>query len=161
MKHQNLGRLLFLVAGLLVSSCATPNPIQPALPPEVALNPGVSHVAPILIKVRLETGEMLTLYMDTGSPVTVLDKSLESKLGKRIGTKRIRYAWGGNARAGVYAPPALYWGDTRLKTGSTILTDDISWLTQLKADGIIGMDCLRHYCMQIDFAGERIRFPGA
>ena len=91
-------------------------------------------------------------------PHTVLDKSLEPKLGKRIGT---RCCWepfgGGLARAGLYHSPNLYLGDTKLLTSSTVYTHDLRRIAP-GLMGILGMDCLKHYCVQMDFARDRMRF---
>jgi hypothetical protein len=40
------------------------------------------------------------------------------------------------------------------------MTDDLSQMFpgQSSINGILGMDCLRHYCIQLDFAARKIRF---
>ena len=97
--------------------------------------------------------------MDTGSPYTILDKSLEPGLGKRLGTKRLRYAFYGARTGGVYAAPELYLGNARLSTGARVCTDDLGRLLHGRPlMGILGMDCLRHYCLQLDFTAGKLRF---
>jgi len=75
----------------LLCSCAplrnrdTDYSIRPALPAEVFFNKG----GQIYVTVRVENGEEGLFSVDTGSPITILDKSLEAKLGKRLGTIKI------------------------------------------------------------------------
>jgi hypothetical protein len=59
----------------------------------------------------------------------------------------------------IYRAPKLYLGDTRLLTGDRIFVDDLNWIWPGRSVvGILGMDCLRHYCVQLDFANSRMRF---
>ena len=97
--------------------------------------------------------------LDTGMPATVLDKSLSFELGKCLGTNQFGYTWFGKENLGVYKMPRLYLGNTRLMTGDQVMTGDLSRIIPDHAiAGILGMDCLRHYCMQLDFATDKIRF---
>lgn len=114
----------------------------------------------LLLTLRLDSGETLLVGADSGSPDTVLDKSLESKLGKRLGTSRVDYAWYGKAFAGVYRAPALYLGNTRLLLSDRVLTDDLRKMSPPGRPimGILGLDCLRHYCVELDFDAGKISF---
>jgi hypothetical protein len=58
--------------------------------------------------------------VDTGSPVTLLDKSLESKLGTRLGTTTVLSFYGKQA-AGVYVAPQFFLGSVPLMTGSNLI----------------------------------------
>ena len=58
---------------------------------------------------------------------------------------------GGKEEENIYAAPKLYLGDIPLVTGSHIGTWDGSV-------GVLGMDCLRHYCVQLDFQAGKMRF---
>jgi hypothetical protein len=61
----------------------------------------------------LADGERLPLVVDTGDPVTILDKSVEQKLGRLLGTAYAQnFARGINCT--LYAATALYLGDTPL-----------------------------------------------
>jgi hypothetical protein len=49
--------------------------------------------------------------------------------------------------------------------GARLLTDDRIWVDDLSQrmrnrslQGILGMDCLRHYCLQLDFVNQELRF---
>ncbi|HEY3932877.1 MAG TPA: retropepsin-like aspartic protease [Verrucomicrobiae bacterium] len=97
---------------------------------------------------RLEDGEELPFMIDTGASGTIFDKSLEPKLGKRLGTETTAGWSGKGGKANLYAAPKLYLGNTRLITGSKVST----------GSAILGMDCLKHYCIQFDFEAGKMHF---
>ena len=115
----------------------------------------------IFVTLRLENGEKLPVIVDTGCPATTFDKSLEPKLGKRLDTAT-SWNFGDKGEAGVYVAPRLYLGKTQLQmTGPYLITLDckkISADTGRHILGIIGMDVLEHYCVQLDFAAGKMRF---
>jgi len=82
-------------------------------------------------------------------------------LGKRLTSKGI-WTWSGRKVSGFYAAPKLYLGNTLLITGKRIGVIDF---TKLSSDsghpimGLLGMDCLRHYCIRLDFAAGKMQFP--
>ena len=162
LKPRALGIFLSL---LLFCSCATtpePSAIIPAseLPPDVTMNKAAGRGNWLFVTLRLESGEALLFFVDTGMSVTLLDKSLEPKLGKRLGTGRVMHV-DGTSEAGIYAAPRLYLGSTPLMTGSNILAGDLEQPSALSGRpimGVLGMDCLRHYCIQLDFEAGKTRF---
>jgi hypothetical protein len=114
------------------------------------------------VTLRLETGEEILFVLDTGSPLTLLDNSLKGKFGKRIDRYLLR-AWEVKQKAGVYVAPRLYMGETALVTGTNVLTCDFKKFLAASdfgrtVRGILGMDCLQNYCIQVDFAAGRMRF---
>ena len=114
----------------------------------------------MFLTLRAGSGEHWKFMVDTGSAVTILDKSLEPKLGKRLETKTVEYGWLGKRIEGVYASPKLYLGDTQLMTGGQVWTDDLNSPVRpgRQVQGILGTDCLHYYCIQLDFAGRKLRF---
>jgi hypothetical protein len=59
----------------------------------------------------------------------------------------------------IYQTPKLYLGSVQLLTGKQVYTDDLTRLsTGHPLMGILGMDCLRHYCLQLDLAAYQVRF---
>jgi len=104
------------------------------------------------LKLHLEDGDELDCKLDTGSPVTILDRAWEPKLGKRLSTE---YTAGfrGLRTNGAYLAPKLYLGSTPLLAGRRMLTDELE-----NGRAILGMDILRHYCIQLDFNTRKIRF---
>ncbi len=142
----------------LLCSCAGPYAVAPHRPPETAMNENAGQDDWLQVKLRLESGEELSFMLDTGLPHTIVDKSLEPKLGGRLGWK---HTWepflGGVLRVGSYRAPRLYLGDTLLVTDSRVYTYDL----QHQSPGLMGilwMDCLRNYCIQMDFAQRQLRF---
>lgn len=133
---------------------------RPPLPADAPFNKGAGDDIPLFVMLNSENGEKLLFMVDTGMPFTVLDKSLESKLGKRLGTSEANYSWFGKTTVGVYGAPKLYLGDIQLLINDRVLTDDVSKmsLSGQQIMGILGMDCLRHYCIQLDFDARKIRF---
>ena len=155
---------------LILCSCATdrsadsmvkPTAGHDGLPGDTTMNQDAGRGAWLMVPVRLAGGGELPFVLDTGSPATSLDRSLEPKLGKLVkrGTNLI---FGVKQEAGFYAAPALYWGDTPLsKTGYYVDTLDFRRLGPFIGTppmGILGMDVLSHYCIQLDFSAGKIRF---
>jgi hypothetical protein len=115
----------------------------------------------LFVTLRLEDGEELPFILDTGSPATLFDKSLAPKLKRLpLGTWKVPMP-GDIQKSGIYLTPKLYLGTSRLKTGSLAATIDFKRLSAAAGRpvmGLLAMDCLRHYCIQLDFDAGKIRF---
>jgi hypothetical protein len=150
-----------LVSLPLLCSCTTGKPIRSHLPADVTLNKNAGRGGWLIVTVKLESGEKLPFIVDTGSPWTLFDKSQEPKLGKRLDTTTL-WNFGVKHESGVYAAPKLYLGNTLLMmSGTNVASYDcrrISTNAHCPIMGVIGMDCLEHYCIQLDFAADRMRF---
>lgn len=154
---------------LCVSASASPQtgglefavPAVRELPADIAMNPDAGRGGLLFVTVRLDDGEELPFVVDTGCPTTCLDASLEPKLGKRIRTETL-WAFGVKSKINVYRAPQLYLGNTPLvKTGPLIVTHDCSAMSRSVGRpimGILGIDILQHYCVQLDFADDKVRF---
>ncbi len=147
---------------LAVLCLGTPRSVAgSALPADLPINPEAGRGGPLVVPVRLESGEELPFFVDTGTSSTFLDKSLEPKLGKPIDTANFQ-SWGRKKKVNVYAAPKLYLGGVPLRLSSPgILTDDCQhWgsLAGRPTMGMLGIDCLRQYCIQLDFGAGKIRF---
>jgi len=143
---------------MLLCSCVTSDSIRPTLPPETPINSGAGRGDAPLLTVRMGSGQELSLGVDTGAPYTLLDKSLEPTLGQRLGRMTTHFP-GGKAVGGLYRAPQLWLGNVRLLTGRWVATTDMSSVGYPgPLQGILGMDCLRHYCIQLDFMAGRWRF---
>ena len=77
LKLQTLG--IFLIF-LLLCSRAVADSIEPQLPADVTINKDAGRGNLLFVTLRLESGEELAFFVDTGSTFTSFDKSLESKL---------------------------------------------------------------------------------
>jgi hypothetical protein len=85
---------------------------------------------------------------------------LEPKLGKSLGTG-VWWRFGVKHESRIYAEPKLYLGSTPLMPGTNIGTTGfklLSFVSGRSIKGILGMDCLRHYCIQLDFEVGKMRF---
>jgi Aspartyl protease len=131
---------------------ATAAPSQTQLPIEVTMNKEAGRGGLLFVSLRLEDGEELPFLLDTGASGIALDKSLEPKLGNRLGTEP-SHGWGGKGKADTFVAPKLFLGGMPLITGSKV------WIINLnRPSGILGMDCLKHYCIQFDFQAGKLRF---
>jgi hypothetical protein len=131
-------------------------PIVPAqhLPPDQPMDADTGGGGDLIVTVSLEDGQKIPVCLDTGSAVIALDKSLETHLGKPVAQTRVEQL-GKIKSATIYHTPKLYLGKTPLMTGRLALVYDFSG-DDVK--GIIGMSCLKHYCIQLDFQDRKIRF---
>jgi hypothetical protein len=142
---------LWCLALNVLSLCcsASDNSRHPILPDEVPLIKGAADS--VRVNLRLRNGKQLIAMVDTGSKDTILDESLNPELGTSLGTSSVSYPGIKRTRAGVFKAE-LYLGGVQLLTGHRILTAPRGGV------GILGMDCLRHYCIQLDFVSGKIRF---
>lgn len=156
----NLPDLILSLLLLCSRAAAGADSAQDQLPGEVTINHSAGRGGHLILMLRVESGEELPFLVDTGSPITVLDKSLEPKLGKRINTMTVRSSFGAQ-ESGIHPAPKLFLRDVPLRTDSYITTLDFHRglvLSSLRIRGILGMDCLRHYCIQLDFEAGKMRF---
>jgi hypothetical protein len=142
--------LELLLSILLLGSQIGPDSICGPLPPEVSINKEAGRGGYLIVTVRLESGEMLPCILDTGSSGTLLDQSLQAKLGNRLGPLTV---WSdfGQQESGIYAAPTLYLGNVPLRTHHQVFTfnfNKVSAFSSAGVKGILGMDCLQHYCIQ-------------
>src|SRR5581483_10630198 len=150
------------VSLFLLCSCATERSGRRQLPQDVDLNREAGRGGLVFVNLRLKRGEELPFIVDTGSPGTLFDRTLLPKLGFRLplGTWSVPF---GNEKqkSGVYWEPKLYLGNTRLKTGRLCAVVDFQRLSRKLGHpvrGILAMDCLKHYCIQLDFQAGKMRF---
>ncbi|PWU15064.1 MAG: hypothetical protein C5B50_16085 [Verrucomicrobia bacterium] len=149
----SFGFFLLLVASYCT---AATNTTCTPLPSDVPINQEAGRGGPLIVNLGLESGEELPFMLDTGAPVTTIDKSLEPKLGKRFGTTNI-LSLSDKQSCGIYAAPKLYLNGTPLLIASNIITRNSS-RPNFRIMGILGMDCLGHYCLQLDFEAGKLRF---
>ena len=145
----------------LACACAMHHALGATLPAEVPINPEAGRGGWLEVTVRLEGGEELPFVVDTGTSGTFFDTSLEPKLGKPLGTT-VFQSWGVKRTNNLYAAPKLYLGGVPLILPRPVAaTDDFKHMTSGAGRPILGMlgyDCLRHYCIQLDFAAGKMRF---
>lgn len=135
-----------------------------SLPAEVTINKGAGRGELLIVPVRIGTNKEVPFIVDTGSSGTLLDESLEPMLGPRVGTMSMQ-SWGKTSEHPMYAAPPLSLGGVRLMTADNITTYDFkpdSAHMGIRIKGMLSIDCLKHYCIQLDFEAEKMRFldPG-
>ncbi len=141
---------IFLPLFLTVICCCVAGDSAPTqLPPDLPMNRNAGRGANLTVPLQLESGETVQFLLDTGSYHSLIDKSLEPKLGKRLGTTKVSMFGKNERNSGIYATPKIYAGTIPLMLGSNIATYDFN---------LLGMDCLRHYCIQLDFQSRKVRF---
>lgn len=157
----------FVCVSLLCSCSTQPKPLAKdpltvelptQLPSECTAHESFRHGFPLALTVRLGDESEALLLVDTGCGKTTLDASFEPSLGPCLGREWVARLEGGTKKARVFAAPKLYLGNTRLMTGDTILTGKVAGPHDCPYKGILGMDCLWHYCIQMDFAAGKVRF---
>lgn len=142
---------------LLLCSCASParpEAITAAseLPADVTMNPDAGCGNWLFVTVQLEDGEELPFFLDTGATSSCFDKSLAPKLGAPLA---------GKYKSPRYPAPKLFLGDVPLKMGDYVGVQDFtneSGYAGQRIMGVLGIDCLKHYCIQLDFVAGKIRF---
>jgi hypothetical protein len=165
--------LAFTFALLALCSC-TAAPTAPVvssncdLPGDVSINEDAGRGSPIFVRLRLVSGEEWPFMVDTGNEWTLVDKSLEPRLGRRIGSNTSTFFGGTKASGGLWLAPQLYLGKTPLRSftmershTNVVMTADLQELASglhHPMMGILGMDCLQYYCIQIDFQRAKLRF---
>ncbi|MGH7950509.1 MAG: aspartyl protease family protein [Limisphaerales bacterium] len=156
----NMKRMFQLVVfGCLIflSSRAAAYSIQSPLLADVDMNKRAGRGSDLIVPFQLESGETARFILDTGSSTSLIDKSLEPKLGKRLGSTTISMFGKNKQKSGIYAAPKLYLEKVRLMTGDKIHTNDFK-PQRTHVMGLLGMDCLKHYCIQLDFQAGKVRF---
>jgi predicted aspartyl protease len=148
-----------LIVILLFCSCATQPPTG-SRSIEVSMNQGAGAGGPLIVMLRVNDEQELPFVVDTGASHTVFDKSFEPSLGKRLDSMHISH-FGVSSEGGLYKAPKVYLNHVRLSTAENVATCDIDAFGVAKTPairGILGMDILRPYCIQLDFRRGKIRF---
>ena len=130
------------------------------VPFETSINPDAGRGNLIITKVHFEDGPEMAFVLDTGAGITCFDESLEPKLGKPIGTITA-HSWGKESQKKIYSMPAIYLGEGRLQAGHAVMVMDLKQLSGACGQpiaGVLGMDVLGNYCLQMDFAAHKLRF---
>src|SRR5258708_5424053 len=103
--------VIFACLLVLLCSCRTePHRgvefVNTELPAASRFNVGAGQGDVLYLHLHLEKGEELLFVLDVGSSGTILDKSLEPKLGPRQGTW-VNWGWAGPRLVATYRAPKL------------------------------------------------------
>jgi hypothetical protein len=161
--------LVLLVGSIPISCCA--EPVRPAQQVNAAAPLEEFPIAPeddLLLPVTL-AGKDYLFMLDTGSSINMYDTSLRSLLGPPLGQANASGAAGDRGME-LFAPPEARLGRLNLKAPSTIVSlsppqpvasMDLSMLRRVIGEpvfGIIGIDFLQRYIVQLDPDAGKIRF---
>jgi hypothetical protein len=131
------------------------------LPADVLMNEDAGLGNWIIIEIRLAGGKNFPMVLDTGCPTTCLDTSFEPKLGQRV-KKDVLWDFGVKSEINLFLAPKFFLKNTPLtKIGPYVVTHDCKQISSIVGRpimGILGMDILQNYCVQLDFAARKIRF---
>ena len=135
---------------------------QIALPAEQPLNPGAGKGDFIYLTLRVNNHQDALFILDTGSSLTLVDNSLVPELGESLGKRASTDGiTGQQEELSFYRAPEMFLGETRLQTDPVVSVTDMALLrqnTHRLVMGILGMDCLENYCLQLDFDAGKLRF---
>ena len=128
---------------------------------EAPLNKGAGLGDTVYLSLSTNGQNGVLFVVDTGFDHTILDESVVAELGKPLGTTDFTDEVGGKKSiVSKYKMPDLFWGKTKLRTEDTVAVFDLSFVQQSlgrPVKGILGMDCLQRYALQLDFDARKIR----
>ncbi|QQE10914.1 aspartyl protease family protein [Planctomycetota bacterium] len=115
------------------------------------------------VTVRIK-GHDLKMLVDTGCSVTLIDGKWKELLGEPIRTSEV-YGVGGTDEVQWYNHPGLSINGVKMRTGNWVISNDticplLNSFTDDEIDGILGLADLVHYCIQLDFDANELRFVG-
>lgn len=117
---------------------------------------------PILVPIRLDD-RTVHFLVDTGAGKTAFDISLKDYLGLKQ-SSTILHTSAGRMTSDLYACPDCYVGSFNLKRAGTVLCLDLKLIRYASGEevyGILGMDFLREFAVEIDFDSGCLRLRKA
>lgn len=168
LKRRWLSVAVCLLLAVLCASCVTHVPQHVSetgivLPAPVRMNRGAGQGDLLYLTLRMNGKRDLLFVVDTGTSMTGVDISLQYELGAPSGNFALHdnIASTTQTNGHVYTAPELSLGKTRLVTGPQVFVSDFQAIRELVGKpvmGILGMDCLRNYCLQLDFKNRWLTF---
>ena len=146
---------------LSTSDCCSQEMGGRALPPEIPLDPdAMLGSGRIYFSLKTADGTRVEAIADTGADHAVLDISLVPHLGLKLGNDTAFFPAVGQGEAAVYSLPKMFLGGVPLELGRTGYVLPFRKKPSKDSDvrALIGLDCLKHYCMQIDPVAGKVRF---
>lgn len=119
------------------------------------------HGRPIVLPVTFG-GKTLLFAVDTGSAISIFDSSMKPKLGEAKGKASIRTSLG-LGRVDVFNCPDAFVGKLSLKAYIQVTSLDLEAIRRASGKeiyGVLGIDFLKHFVVQVDFDGGTLRFFG-
>jgi len=164
MKKNNLYIALITILTLsLLSGCQSFGPKVTSAPEVLAEFDFSNTENGILLPVMFQD-ENYKFLLDTGTHETILDDSLKSKLRKQLPfPSKVRLSNGKTAKVVFFHAPDIYLGPFNLKCSPIMGVVDLDSVPGVEQEsrqfqGIIGMDFLQKYIVQIDFDQGKVTF---
>jgi hypothetical protein len=156
--------ILMLVSGILFSGCRSVEP-KSAAPPEVLAEFDFQGEMNYIILPVTFQGQEYPFALDTGATDTLFDISFKDKFGKRfLWPKKGDAAHGKKVKVELFHAPDAYLGSLNLNNSPYKAISDLDQLIpkkNRKFQGLIGMDFLQQYIVQIDFDNKKVIFFNA
>lgn len=156
---RRFGMILICVASLpacIQSFAAEPASTQSSAPEEFAVG---RDGRVLLLPLQLDQRTMM-FCLDTGAAITAFDVSLRTELGNRQ-TDVVLGTSAGTLKAEQFASPVAYIGPWSLnKMVKSVTCVDLQALRYASGEqiyGVLGMDFLRHFAIEIDFDAGKVR----
>jgi hypothetical protein len=153
--------LILFFAALFPAGCQAPQREVSSAPKVLAEFAFPTDEQLILLPVTFQ-GQEHTFCLDTGCTDVVFDVSLKDKLGKRfLWPKKGRAAHGEPIKVEYFPAPQPQLGPLSLKGSVLVAVADFKQVSPHlaeKVDGIIGMDFLKKYIVQINFDQRKVLF---
>jgi hypothetical protein len=164
MRKINLCIAIIIVSNILFLSGCQNGQTKTVTSPEVLAEFTIPDVENgILLPVTFQ-GRDYQFLLDTGTTHIIIDDSFKDKLGKRFGwPKTIRLANGKKARGELIGPPDANLGPLKLKGSPSVCVADLDLMPgcedmESNFKGLIGIDFLQKYIVQIDFDNNKVAF---
>jgi len=159
------GLLSLLFAGLLVSGGCERKAAKTYDQNILAQFPISKKHDPILLPVTFKHREYMFLF-DTGCSMTILDTSFRQDLGEKKKTVQFTNALGRKMAAEIFDAPDAFLGPLNLRDCGQVLCADLQDFRSVfkrgfnitHLDGMIGMNFLKNYVIQMDFDNGRLLF---
>jgi hypothetical protein len=158
MDKTNRRRILLFALLALTAPKARPSASEgspPRVLAEFSIEPGADL---ILLPVHVG-GTTREFLLDTGSTVSVFDRSLSS--GAPIGQVAVSPPSGPSVEKRLYAAPEASVGGLDMRSAGPVLYNDFAPMRAVSDRGVwglIGMQFLKNYIVQVDFDSQRVRF---
>jgi hypothetical protein len=98
-------------------------------------------------------------WLDTGASVNIIDKSLKNELGNFYRTREF-FTAKDKITVETHEPPSLRLGSVSLQTNGEVVCSDLAKISKVFGSeicGVLGMDSLRHFIVQIDFDNGELK----
>ncbi|MBN2132187.1 MAG: aspartyl protease family protein [Sedimentisphaerales bacterium] len=145
--------MVLLMSVLLAAGCSSVRDGPAGAPRVLAEFPFYPNTGWILLPVTFE-GQQYPFVLDTGCTRTIFDDSFKDRLGKRfLWPRKSRAADGKRFTVEYFHAPEAFVGPLKMGPDGLILAADVTRISldsQIRIHGIVGMDFLKHYVVQVD-----------